>query len=95
MLEFIFELLFEFILEGSIMLGSEKTVPMPFRILATFVILVVYFGLGGFLVYSACTGTDDGNLFVGAVGLFIIIGGFFMIYKMFKKKKEKEMNLWD
>ena len=90
-MEFLFELLFDIIVEGSIELGSEKTVPMPLRILAAFVVLIVFFGLGGAVVYmgyDAMLENDTGAavmLFV--VGAFFVFGGIFVIFKMFQKKK--------
>ena len=50
-MEFLLELLFDIIVEGSIELGSQKAVPMPLRILAAFIVLVVFFGMGGMFVY--------------------------------------------
>lgn len=45
-MEILFEFLFQIILEGSIELGSEKTVPKPLRILAAFIVFTVFFGMG-------------------------------------------------
>ena len=44
-MEFILELLFEIIVEGSIELSTHKKVPMPLRILA----FIICFGLFGFI----------------------------------------------
>ena len=92
-MDFLFELLFDIIVEGSIELGSEKTVPMPLRILAAFVVLIVFFGLGGavaYMGYEAMLENDTGAavmLFV--VGAFFVFGGIFVIFKMFQKKRTK------
>lgn len=96
-MEFIIELLFEIILEGSIELGSSKKVPIPLRILATIIILICYFGLGGFFIYMAYTEVTGGiKLFLYAVGLFIFGGGTYIIHKMFRKKRQsQEDDLWN
>ena len=41
-MEFLIELLFDIIVEGSIAIGSEKTVPMPLRIIAVIISLIVF-----------------------------------------------------
>ena len=50
-MDFLLELLFDIIVEGSIELGSQKAVPMPLRILAALIVLVLFFGMGGLFVY--------------------------------------------
>lgn len=91
-MEFLIELLFDIIVEGSIALGSEKTVPMPLRVIAVIINLIVFFGMGGVFIYmgyeslleqdqAACIG-------LSVVGVFMIVGGIFIVYKMFHKKKE-------
>lgn len=92
-MEFLLELLFDIIVEGSIELGSEKTVPMPLRILAALIVLVVFFGMGGLFVYmgyDAMLGNDNSAAIAFAVGALMVFGGIFVIFKMFQKKKEKE-----
>ena len=93
-MEFLLELLFDIIVEGSIELGSEKTVPMPLRILAALIVFVVFFGMGGLFVYGgyeAMLGSNKGaGIALFVVGAFMMFGGIFVIFKMFQKKKEKE-----
>ena len=96
-MEFIIELLFEIILEGTIAIGSEKKVPMPLRILCLLVEWTIFFGFGGFAVYAgydALLENDTTGYFILGVGILFIIGGIFIAYKMFKKKREKEDALW-
>ena len=91
-MEFLLELLFEIIIEGSIELGSEKTVPMPLRILAAVIALTVFFGMGGLFIYmgyEATLGGDKTAAIAFAVGTLLVLGGIFVIVKMFRKKKEK------
>ena len=90
-MEFLLELLFEIIVEGSIELGSEKTVPIPLRILAACIVLALFFGMGGLFIYDAILGGDKDFAIAGFVmGIFLMFGGMFIILKMFRKKKEKQ-----
>ncbi len=94
MLELLLELLFDLIVEGSIELGSEKTIPMPLRILAAIIVLAVFFGMGGlfaYMGYEATLGDDKGAaIMFFAVGVFIVFGGIFSIFKMFRKKAKTD-----
>jgi len=93
-MEFILELLFDIIVEGSIELGSEKKVPMPLRILALLVVWIIFFGMGGIVIYEGyeayLAGAMPGAWLAFGFGSFMIIGGIFIAYKMFRKKKERE-----
>ena len=94
MMEFIFELIFEIIVEGSIELGSEKKVPMPLRILALLVVLVLYIGFAGaifFIGYDAMINDQIGvSILLYAVSVFILAGGMYQVRKMFKAHRENE-----
>ena len=93
-MEFILELLFDIIIEGSIELGSEKKVPMPLRIIALLVVWIIFFGMGGICIYEGyeayVTGATPGAWLAFGFGAFMILGGVFIAYKMFRKKKERE-----
>lgn len=87
-MDFIIEILFEIIIEGSMELGSSKKVPLPLRILAAILILVIYLGMGGWFIYTAYTEvTGTIQIVLYAVGFFIFLGGIYMIYKMIKRKQ--------
>lgn len=93
-MEFLLELLFDIILEGSFELGSSKKVPMPLRILCLLVELTIFFGFGGVLVYIGYEAILENDT-VAAVALFavggaLIIGGIYIAYKIFRKKKENK-----
>lgn len=97
-MEFVLELLFEIIVEGSIELGSEKKVPMPFRILALLVVWTIFFGMGGLFIYGAYEAymiQDNTYILFLATGLFMVVGGIFIAYKMFRKKKENRQEIED
>lgn len=91
-LEVFFELLFEFIVDGSIELGSERAVPKPLRIFAAIIVLTVFFGMGGFLIYLGYDAILTGNIGIAilwfVVAAFFIFGGIFLIWKMFRKKSK-------
>ena len=91
-MEILFEFLFQLIVEGSIELGSEKTVPMPVRILAAFIVFAVFFGMGGVFVYTgynaALANNKGAAIVLFIVGVFLLFGGMFAILKMFRKKAE-------
>ena len=97
-MEFLAELLFEIILEGTIAIGSEKKVPLPIRILCLIVEWTIFFGLGGLFVYMGYESILENDTVVAvlllSVGGFMIIGGIFIAYKMFKKKREREDEIW-
>ena len=96
-MEFIIELLVEIVLEGTIAIGSEKKVPMPIRILCGIIEFILFFGFGGLLVYTGYDSlleNDTSGYFGLVIGIIIIIGGIFIVYKMFKKKRKHEEELW-
>ena len=89
-MEILFKLLFEIILEGSIEIGYQKSAPMPLRILAAFIVLAVFFVLGGLFVFMGYEAYLEDNTGV-AIALFIagafwMFGGMYVIIKMFHKK---------
>ena len=97
-MEFIVELLVEIVLEGTIAIGSERKVPMPIRILCAFVEWMIFFGMGGLLIYIGYEAAISNDT-VAAVALIVvggcmIIGGIFIAYKMFRKKREQENETW-
>ncbi|MGN0383686.1 MAG: hypothetical protein ACI4DS_05390 [Eubacterium sp.] len=93
-MEILLEFLFDIIIEGSIELGSEKTVPIPLRILAAFIVLAVFFGMGGLFVYMGYDATlvDDKGAAIALfiAGAFLMLGGMFVILKMFHKKAKSD-----
>ncbi len=76
-MEFVFELLFEIIVEGSIELSTHKKVPMPLRVLA-FIICFGLFGLVGAIFFMLGFDYVDQNNIGGAV-FFFILGALFVI----------------
>ena len=97
-MEFVLELLFDIIVEGSIELGSEKKVPTPIRIIALIVVWTIFFGMGAVFIYESyqayLDGAMSGAVLAFVIGGFMVIGGIFIAYKMFKKKREQENEAW-
>lgn len=94
-MDFIMELLVEIVLEGTIALGSEKKVPMPLRILCLIVEWTIFFGLGGLFIYMGYDAFLQNDTVAAVVllpvGSLMIIGGIFIAFKMFRKKKENKL----
>ena len=93
-MEFIIELLFEIIVEGSLELGSHRKVPMPLRILALAVFGVIYGGLVFLLFASGIDAYQAGNLAAAVllivVSVGLLVGCVYMIRKKFKENNEKK-----
>lgn len=91
-MEGFFELLFEFIVDGCIELGSERAVPKPIRIFAAIIVFAVFFGIGGFLIYLGYDAILTSKIGIAIlwfiVAAFFIFGGAFVIWKMFRKKSQ-------
>ena len=76
-MEFLFELFFEFIVEGAIEAASEKRVPIPFRILAAVFVVVVFGGVVFLMIFAGilCLRSED-NLKAIAILMFLVAGVF-------------------
>ena len=80
-MEFIMEIILDLILEGSVEAASSKKVPLPVRILASVILLAVYGGLIGFLVYIGIHEKIWLVLVLAAVILIITVLAFYHVYK--------------
>ena len=92
-MEFIIEFLFEVFLEGSIEIGSERSFPLPVRILCLFIVFALFFLLGSSLIYSGYELLLQNDIVFGVIsaviGCIVIIFGIFVAVKMFRKKKNR------
>ena len=84
-MEFIMEFLFELIVEGSLEASSDKKVPLPVRIIAAIVLIVVYGGMIGLFLYSGIHGRNWGMLILGVIILVITVLGARAVYKKRKQ----------
>ncbi len=90
MIEYILDLLFDFIVEGSVELTTAKKVPMPLRILAFIVVILIYLGVSGLFFYLGYFEAEPtGSFLCYVAGLIILIAGIYQIFKLFKKRKEE------
>ena len=88
-MDLIFEFILDLILEGSFMAATEKKVPLVIRILAALILVAVYLGLGGVLLYI---GIKNKSILFTGVALILCIAfaaGFF--YKLREAKKRDEI----
>ena len=83
-MELILEILFDLIVEGSLEAVGEKKVPLVLRILAAAVLLVVFGGLVGVLLYL---GISEKNWIVAALGVVIALMIGLAVWKTVKKHR--------
>ena len=85
-MELLFDLLAEFILEGSVEVLGSKKAPLALRIAAAVVLVAVFLGL---IVFFFVTGITDKNpvMLVLAVVFLLVFG--VLIWKFGKKIKER------
>lgn len=85
-MDFVFELLFEIILEGCIELTGEKKVPLPLRILCAIFLVAIYGGLIGILLFVSIA--NKSGLMLGITGFIALLALFAFVHE-FKKWKKK------
>lgn len=90
-MEFVIELIFEIIIEGSMEIWSEKKLPMPLRILAAIIFLVFYLGFVGVFLFMGYNAMIDHDIVAAvlffAVGFGILIAVIYLIRKKFNEKR--------
>ena len=83
-MEFIFEFIFDLIVEGSVEVLGEKKVPVFLRILAGIIVILVYGGIVGLIVYLGISDKNWGLLVIGAA---LIVLFTIYIWKTVKKHR--------
>ena len=86
MLEFAFEILFEFIVEGSLEIGTSKKVPMLVRIIALLGFVVVYGGFIGLLLIYGLQALRADLIAAGCLFIFVSVGLVAVCVYLFAKK---------
>ena len=84
-MEIILDILFELIIEGSIGAVGDKKVPLLLRILAAVILVVVFGGLVGVLIYI---GIDEKNWIILACGVvvaFVVAGAVWQTVRKHRK----------
>ena len=80
-MEMLFEILFGIIVEGSLEASADKKVPLWIRIITGLILIVVYGGLVGFLLYEGIRSMNWGLLAIGIALLAFFAFGFRRIYR--------------
>ncbi len=93
-MEFVFELLFEIIIEGTLDIGTTKKVPLFFRIIAMIGFLAVYVGIVGLLLIYGVDALRSQDLFGGVLCIFtalvVLAGCIYMVAKKLREREHKE-----
>ena len=84
-MEIIFDILFELILEGSVGAVGDKKVPLPLRILAALILMVIFGGLIGGLTYI---GISEKNWIVLILGLVIAVAVIAAVWQTMRKHRK-------
>lgn len=88
-MDFLFELLFEIIIEGSLELGTCRKVPLPVRIIALILFIAVFGSIAAGLFLCGCNALQKQNIAGGilftAIAAGIVAGCIYMIVKKFKE----------
>ena len=84
-MEVLFEILFEIIVEGSLEASRDKKVPLWIRIIAGLILIAVYGGLVGFLIYEGIRSVNRGLLVIGIALLVFFAFGFWKVFKKHRR----------
>lgn len=91
-MEFILEIIFDIILEGSLEIGTSRKVPVGFRIVAVAVLAFVYIGLVVLLVTFAVDlwkeGRNAAAVIVGIIDIFVSVLIICVVRKKYKEYKK-------
>lgn len=92
-MEFILELIFDIILEGSLKIGTSRKVPVGCRIVAVAVLAFVYIGLVVLLITFAVDlwkeGRNAAAVIVGIIDIFVSVLIICVVRKNIKNTKNK------
>lgn len=92
-MEYVIEFLFELIFEGCLEAVGEKKVPLIIRILCAAVLLLVFGGIAGILLYTSIV--DESGVLLAFTVFFILLIVFTLIYRINKIKKKRGKNEGD
>lgn len=72
-METLLEIIYEIIFEGLIYIGTRRNVPVVFRVLCALLVISIYFGIVGVMLYIGLRENNFVVMFL-ALALFVIIG---------------------
>ena len=72
-METLLEIIYEIIFEGLIYIGTRRNVPIVLRVLCALLVLFVYLGIVGVMLYIGLRENNFVVMFL-ALALFVIIG---------------------
>ena len=87
-MEILFEIVFEIIVDGSLKTSTNKKVPLWIRIIAGIVLIAVYGGSAGALMYIGIRNKDWILLVIGIALLVFFVFGFRKVYKKYRNRQE-------
>lgn len=86
-MEYVIEFLFELIFEGCLEAVGEKKIPLIIRILCAAVLLLVFGGIAGILLYTSIV--NESGVLLAFTVFFILLIVFTLIYRINKIKKKR------
>lgn len=93
-MEFIYELLFEVIVEGTLDIGTSRKIPVFFRILALIGFLAIYVGTTCLLLIYGVDALRSNDLFGGCLciltAMVVLLGCIFLTVKKLRKDQAAE-----
>lgn len=85
MLDDILEFVLELVLEGAVELTASRKVPIPIRILLGVVLLVVFLGTFGLLLFI---GIDSGSGLIIAIAILLFVSFLFLLFGKIRTYKK-------
>ena len=82
----IFEIVLEIILEGATEAAGSRKTPMPVRIFLTVVLLLIFFGTTGLVLW---VGIASKNVGLAVLGVFLLVLAVVFVFNHVKKFKDR------
>ena len=86
-MEHMFEIVFEFIMDGAIEGVFERKTPVVIRIVLAAILLTIYLGFSGLLIIEGFR-EDEKALLIFGIIIFFLFGGA-VIYKFLEYKRKR------
>lgn len=93
-MEFIFELLIELIIGGSIEGSTNKKIPLTIRIILGAIVALFFFGVTFALIALGIIVSNKRweGIFIVIIGILFLVLSIFKMYKLYIEKDAKEKN---